>query len=89
MYDWDDTGIGDCTGAPEHVGIVAGVSKNFITVIEGNKGNAVGYRVIKVNGRYIRGYCVPDHAAKAGKDDNDMITQDQFDKMMEAFLVIR
>ena len=66
LYDWDDSGAGDCTGAPEHVGIVIDVSgRAVITVIEGNKGNAVGYRTMQVNGRYIRGYCVPDYAEKA------------------------
>lgn len=65
MYDWQDTGIGDNTGAPDHVGIVCEVNGDTITVIEGNKSNAVGYRSIKVNGRYIRGYCLPNFAAKA------------------------
>lgn len=68
FYDWDDTGAGDCTGWPEHVGIVISVFDNVIKVIEGNKDDAVGYREIKVNGRYIRGYGVPDYAAKAGTE---------------------
>jgi len=65
MYDWQDTGVGDCTGAPDHVGIVCSVSGNTITVIEGNKSDSVAYRTIQVNGRYIRGYCLPDFASKA------------------------
>lgn len=65
FYDWDDNGIGDCTGWPEHVGIVVSVSGSTIRVIEGNKGNAVGYRNLTVNGRYIRGYGIPDYGAKA------------------------
>lgn len=65
FYDWDDNGIGDCTGWPEHVGIVVSVSGSTIEVIEGNRGNAVGYRNLTVNGRYIRGYGVPDYASKA------------------------
>lgn len=65
FYDWDDTGAGDCTGWPEHVGIVISVFGDVIKVIEGNKDDAVGYREIKVNGRYIRGYGVPDYGAKA------------------------
>lgn len=64
FYDWDDTGAGDCTGWPEHVGIVVSVFGDVIKVIEGNKDDAVGYREIKVNGRYIRGYGVPDYGAK-------------------------
>ena len=67
MYDWDDNGAGDCTGYPEHVGIVEAVSGNTITVIEGNMSNKVGERALQVNGRYIRGYCLPDYASKAGK----------------------
>lgn len=65
MYDWQDTGAGDNTGAPDHVGIVAEVIGSSVKVIEGNKGNAVGYRSMAVNGRYIRGYCLPDYASKA------------------------
>lgn len=65
FYDWDDTGAGDCTGWPEHVGIVISVFDNVIKVIEGNKDDAVGYRDLMVNGRYIRGYGVPEYSAKA------------------------
>lgn len=64
FYDWDDTGAGDCTGWPEHVGIVISVCDGVIKVIEGNKDDAVGYREVMVNGRYIRGYGVPDYGAK-------------------------
>lgn len=64
MYDWDDNGSGDNTGAPDHVGIVVSVSGKTIRVIEGNINDSVGYRTIAVNGRYIRGYCVPDYASK-------------------------
>ena len=68
MYDWDDTGSGDATGQPEHVGIVESVSGTTITVIEGNYQDAVMRRTLSVNGRYIRGYCLPDYAAKAGEE---------------------
>ena len=61
FYDWDDTGAGDNTGWPDHVGIVESVSGGNIVVIEGNKNNAVGRRTIQVNGRYIRGYGVPKY----------------------------
>ncbi len=65
MYDWKDSGKGDCTGYPRHVGIIVSVTGNTIKVIEGNKSNAVGYRDIAVDGRYIRGYGLPDYAGKA------------------------
>ncbi len=67
FYNWDDNGVGDCTGAADHIGIVVSVTGGTIKVIEGNMSNAVGYRNIKVNGRYIRGYGVPDYAGKAAK----------------------
>ena len=59
FYDWDDSGVGDNTGWPEHVGIVESVNGSDIKVIEGNMSDAVGRRTLKVNGRYIRGYGVP------------------------------
>lgn len=65
MYDWQDTGIGDNTGSPDHVGIVVSVSSGKIKVIEGNKSKAVGYRELAVNGRYIRGFIVPKFSTKA------------------------
>lgn len=65
FYDWDDKGIGDCTGWPEHIGIVVSVYGSTIKVVEGNKDNAVGYREVTINGRYIRGYGLPDYASKA------------------------
>ena len=68
FYDWDDTGAGDCTGWPDHVGFVESVSGGKITVIEGNKNNAVGRRVLAVDGRYRRGYGVPRYAEESGAD---------------------
>ena len=65
MYAWGDNGVGDCTGGASHVGIVAACDGKTITVIEGNKNDAVGYREIAVNGRYIRGFGLPDYASKA------------------------
>ena len=67
MYDWNDNGVGDNQGSPEHVGLVVSVSGNTIKVIEGNKNNAVEYRTLAVGGKYIRGYCLPDYASKATK----------------------
>ena len=68
FYDWEDTGKGDNTGYPDHVGMVCGVFGNIIRVIEGNKNDAVGYRDIAVNGRYIRGYGLPDYTSMAAAE---------------------
>ena len=73
LYDWDDSGIGDNTGAPEHVGIVAAVDGNTIKVFEGNKDNACGYRTLTVNGRYIRGYITPEFSAIADKEPDGKV----------------
>lgn len=80
MYDWQDSGNGDNTGAPDHVGIVEKVVGGTITIIEGNKGEAVDRRTLSVNGRYIRGYCLPDYAGKAESED-DMVIYHWFEDM--------
>lgn len=65
FYDWQDSGKGDNTGGPDHVGIVVSVTGNALKIIEGNITNAVGYRDLRVDGRYIRGYGVPKYAVNA------------------------
>lgn len=67
MYDWDDSGKGDNTGNPDHVGIVVGYVGDEVMIIEGNYKNAVGYRTLKLNAKYIRGYCLPNYGSKATK----------------------
>lgn len=69
FYDWDDSGAGDDKGSADHVGIVVSVSGNNLKIIEGNISNSVGYRNIKVNAKYIRGYGVPKYSAKATSSD--------------------
>ncbi len=59
LYDWQDNGIGDNTGNPDHVGLVTAVKGNKIQVMEGNKHDAVAERTIEINQRYIRGYITP------------------------------
>ena len=68
FYDWDDKGKGDCTGNPEHVGVVENVTGLVMTVIEGNYHDAVGRRTLNVNGRYIRGYGLPDYPSLSDAD---------------------
>lgn len=63
LYDWDDNGVGDNTGSADHIGIVVSVSGGVIKVIEGNKSNAVGYRELAVNGKYIRGFVTPKYSS--------------------------
>lgn len=67
FYDWQDSGSGDNKGSSDHVGIVVSVSGSTIKVIEGNKSGKVAYRSISVNGKYIRGFGIPNYASKATK----------------------
>lgn len=59
LYDWDDNGVGDNKGWPDHVGTVVKVSDKQLSVVEGNKSDAVGIRTIDINGKYIRGFIAP------------------------------
>lgn len=68
-YDWQDDGVADNLGWPDHVGMVVDVSGTTITVVEGNmSGGVVGTRYISINARYIRGYCCPDYERKGAID---------------------
>ena len=67
-YDWSDGADYATTDAKyvDHVGIVVSCDGKTIKVIEGNmSGGKVGYRTIAVNGRYIRGFAVPDYKRMA------------------------
>ena len=63
-YNWDDHTQGN-DGWADHIGIVEKVNGNQITVIEGNKANAVGRRVVTKGAGQIRGYARPKYGKKA------------------------
>ena len=71
FYDWDDSGVGDNTGTSDHVGIVIGVSGSKITIIEGNCSDAVKTTYRQVDGRYIRGFGLPDYASLADGEESE------------------
>lgn len=69
FYHWADGAdyaTVDCTGAPNHTGIVTACNGKTFTVFEGNKGSRheCGYRTLEVNGRYIRGFGIPAYPAE-------------------------
>ena len=66
IYDWDDSGYGENTGDPEHIGTVIEVYKSagYMVIEEGNYNEAVKKRTISINGRFIRGFITPKY------DDN-------------------
>lgn len=57
-YNWDKATQPNDGGA-DHIGVVESVCNGQITCIEGNKGEAVGRRVLSVGNGYIRGYASP------------------------------
>lgn len=65
IYDWEDNGAGDNTGAPDHIGTVTEVHKDqgYFIVVEGNYSNSVKQRKLSINGRYIRGFITPKYDA--------------------------
>lgn len=63
LYDWEDNGVGDNTGIPDHVGTVIEVHPEVGTfvVMEGNLSDSVKKRTMSINGRYIRGFITPKY----------------------------
>lgn len=61
MYDWEAK-KGECTGAPDHTGMVVGKEGKTLQVLEGNYGNRVKLREIPLEYVKVRGYCRPDYA---------------------------
>ena len=59
LYDWQAEEDGDCTGAPDHVGMVIGRENGELLVVEGNYDNMVKLRKIPVDYGKIRGYVCP------------------------------
>ena len=62
MYDWDAK-KGECTGSPDHVGLVEKVEGKTITVIEGNYEDQVQRRTICVEHINTRGFCLPGYGS--------------------------
>lgn len=75
FYDWDDSGLGDDTGWPEHVGIVCEVGEAWLKIIEGNLSNAVKYRQIGRNAKFIRGFGLPDFGSKADEEKQEPVPE--------------
>lgn len=60
LYNWNQPSQPN-DGYSDHIGVVESVSGNMITVIEGNRGEAVARRKIPVGWGYIRGYAAPKY----------------------------
>lgn len=77
LYDWDDNGIGDDVGWPDHIGIVEYVNKpsGYFIVIEGNYNDSVKKRTMSINGRYIRGFIAPKYDSNGGGPVADTVVK--------------
>ncbi len=74
LYNWDD-GTQPNDGYSDHIGVVTGVKDGMITVIEGNRNDAVSYRTIPAGWGYIRGYARPRYdagEAASGEDEKSV-----------------
>lgn len=63
LYDWDDSGKGDNTGWPDHIGTVIQVNEaaGYFVVMEGNYSDSVKKRTMSINGKFIRGFIRPKY----------------------------
>lgn len=61
FYDWNGDRV------PDHVGLVTAAEGDYLTVIEGNKSDAVGRRRVHLDDKHILGYGQPDYLHFAEK----------------------
>ena len=78
LYDWQDNGVGDNAGQPDHVGVVTMVACGTITVIEGNYNNRVGVRQIPIGGKFIRGFITPRYTNNTVNNTNRPTTNTSY-----------
>lgn len=83
IYDWDDDGTGDCTGDPDHVGIVTARLGSSLIIVEGNRNGRVALRTVSANATYIRGYCLPEYEA-VGRQSVPVWAVDEFNEAIAA-----
>lgn len=76
LYDWEDNGVSDNKGNPDHIGVVTYVNESagYMIVTEGNYSNAVKKRTVSLNGKFIRGFITPKYT------DNKVSTPTQVAK---------
>lgn len=61
LYDWEDNGVGDNTGNPDHIGTVIEVYGSYMVIEEGNYSDSVKKRTVSINGKFIRGFITPKY----------------------------
>lgn len=62
IYNWSDSGVGECTWGADHVGIVTSVNGSNYVVTEGNTGDGVcASHDRTVDQQYVRGFIAPNY----------------------------
>lgn len=82
VYDWDDSGMGDNQGDPDHIGIVTARLGRSLIVVEGNRNGRVSLRSLSCDANFIRGYCLPDYEA-IGSDFVPTWALDEFQQAID------
>lgn len=90
VYDWEDSGKGDNTSWPDHMGTVNEVFEDagYFTVIEGNYKDSVKIRTVSINGKFIRGFIIPKYNDKKTSTIPDTIPTTKKDNLTIAREVI-
>lgn len=70
LYDWGNN------GSLDHVGVISAISGNTLTVIEGNKNNAVGIRRINKNSKSVAHFIRVKQNANTNNLDYEKIAND-------------
>ena len=76
MYDWQAT-EGEARGPADHVGIIAAATRSKFLVLEGNISDAVGYREIPADYKFIRGFCCPAFESGSSTESRPNIAPDE------------
>lgn len=81
LYDWQDDGVGDNVGVPDHVGMVVSVGGGEMVIIEGNYSDSVKVRHLKINGKYIRGFVTPKFTDEPAptKKSNEQVAKEVYE----------
>ena len=76
LHDWQDSGIGENYGSPDHIGLVTETNGKDFVVTEGNYKDSVCTREMTVGGRYIRGYIVPRYTGESPRTGQNEAVDD-------------
>lgn len=88
LYDWQDNGIGNNLGYPDHVGIVDETYEHAFRVIEGNIHDSVGHRYLSKDDKYIRGFITPNYSVLCDSSDEQEELSDAQKWFRDTFSIV-